>query len=150
VTVRIADGTCIASAPRMAKKTTARRRILVVNDTQEILELFGEIIEGMGHECILMSYAPDDLAKIAEAKPDLAIIDFVMGGQEFRGWQLVQKMKMSRATRDIPMIACTGAKQEVFEQEGWLTEKGIGIVLKPFHIEELERAIGKALDGRPG
>ena len=133
----------------MAQKTTKRRRILVVNDTQEILELFGEIIEGMGHECIPMSYAPDDLAKIAEAKPDLAIIDFVMGGQEFRGWQLLQKMKMSRATRDIPMIACTGAKQEVFEQEGWLTEKDIAIVLKPFHIEELERAIGKALD-RPG
>lgn len=127
-------------------ESMSRRRILVVNDTQEILELFGEIIEGLGHECIPMSYAPDDLAKIAEAKPDLAIIDFIMGGQEFRGWQLLQKMKMSRATRDIPVIACTGAKREVYEQEGWLTEKGIGIVLKPFHIEELERAIGKGLE----
>lgn len=118
-----------------------RRRILVVNDTQEILDLFADIIDGMGHDVIPMSYAPDDLARVASVKPDLAIIDFVMGGQEFRGWQLVQKLKMSRATRDIPIIVCTGARREVFEQEGWLTEKNVGIVLKPFDIEDLERAI---------
>jgi CheY-like chemotaxis protein len=130
----------------VTENATTRKRILVVNDTMEILELFQEIIEGMGHEFVGMSYAPDDLAKIADAQPDLAVVDFIMGGQEFRGWQLLQKMKMSRATRDIPMIACTGAKREVYEQEGWLTEKGIAIVLKPFDIEELERAITKALD----
>ena len=122
-----------------------RRRVLVVNDTQEILELFRDIIEPMGHEMIPMSYAPDDLAKIIAIRPDLAIIDFVMGGQEFRGWQLVQKVKMSRETRDIPLIICTGARREVYEQEGWLTEKNVGIVLKPFDIEDLERAVTKAL-----
>jgi CheY-like chemotaxis protein len=122
-----------------------RKRILVVNDTQEILELFRDIIEPMGHEMIPMSYAPDDLARIIEIGPDLAIVDFVMGGQEFRGWQLVQKLKMSRQTRDIPMIVCTGARREIYEYEGWLTEKSIGVVLKPFDIEDLERAINKLL-----
>ena len=126
-----------------------RRRILVVNDTQEILELFADIIEGMGHTIIPMSYAPDDLAKIVEVKPDLAVIDFVMGGQEFRGWQLVQKLKMHREARNIPLIVCTGARREVYEFEGWLTEKGIGLVLKPFDIEDLERAIEKALTVLP-
>ena len=130
---------------RGVPKDPNRKRILVVNDTQEILELFADIIEPMGHEMIPMSYAPDDLAKVTAVKPDLAIVDFVMGGQEFRGWQLVQKLKMSRETRDIPLVICTGAKREVFEQEGWLTEKNIGLVLKPFDIEDLERAIRKAL-----
>ena len=121
------------------------KRILVVNDTQEILELFVDILDGMGHETITMSYAPDDMAKITEIKPDLGIIDFVMGGQEFRGWQLVQKLKMSRETRDIPLIICTGAKREVYEYEGWLTEKNIAVLLKPFDIEDLERIVEKAL-----
>ena len=68
-----------------------------------------------------------------------------MGGQEFRGWQLVQKLKMSRETRDIPLIICTGAKREVYEYEGWLTEKNIAVLLKPFDIEDLERIVEKAL-----
>ncbi|HEU5325477.1 MAG TPA: response regulator [Candidatus Limnocylindria bacterium] len=121
-----------------------RRRILVVNDTEEILELFHDILEGMGHEMIPLTYAPDDLQQIVEIMPDLAIIDFVMGGLEYRGWQLVQKLRMHRLTANIPLIICTAAKREVYEQEGWLTEKGVSIVLKPFDIEDLERAIERA------
>lgn len=121
-----------------------RRRILVVNDTEEILELFHDILEGMGHEMIPLTYAPDDLQQIVEIMPDLGIIDFVMGGLEYRGWQLVQKLRMHRLTANIPLIICTAAKREVYEQEGWLTEKGVSIVLKPFDIEDLERAIERA------
>src|SRR3712207_1630122 len=122
-----------------------RRRILVVNDTEEILELFRDIIEGMGHECVTLTFAPDDLAHVRDMAPDLAIIDFVMGGLEFKGWQLVQKMKMSRDTAKVPIIICTGAKREVHEQEGWLTEKGVSVVFKPFDVEDLERAIERVL-----
>lgn len=122
-----------------------KRRILVVNDTEEILELFRDILEGLGHEVIPLTYAPDDLQQIVEIKPDLGIIDFVMGGLEYRGWQLVQKLRMHRPTANIPLIICTAAKREVYEQEGWLTEKGISIVLKPFDVEDLERAIARSL-----
>ncbi len=124
----------------------SRKRILVVNDTEEILELFKEIIEPLGHEMIPMSYAPNDLAKIIAVDPDLVIADFLMGGEEFRGWQLIQKLKMSRDTRDIPAIVCTGARREVHEYEGWLTEKGVVVVFKPFDIEDLESAIERALE----
>jgi DNA-binding response OmpR family regulator len=120
------------------------KRILVVNDTEEILELFRDIIEGMGHRIVPLTYAPDDLQLVLDVKPDLAIIDFVMGGLEYRGWQLVQKMKMNREASRIPIIICTGAKREIYEYEGWLAEKNITIVLKPFDIEDLERAIEKA------
>ena len=130
-------------------KSARRRRILVVNDTEEILELFRDLIESMGHECVTLTYAPDDLAHIRRVAPDIAIIDCVMGGMEFKGWQLVQKMKMSRDTSDIPIIICTGARNEVEEQEGWLTEKGVTIVLKPFDIEDLERAVERVLDQQP-
>lgn len=123
----------------------AARRILVINDTEEILELFRDIIEPMGHTMIPLTYAPDDLAHILEEQPDLAIVDFVMGGHEFRGWQLVQKMKMKPETADIPIIVCTGARREVLEYEGWLAEKGVVVVLKPFDISDLERGIAKAL-----
>ncbi len=124
---------------------TDAKRILVINDTAEILELFSDIIRGLGHEPILISYAPDDLRQIEEHHPDVVIVDFVLGGREYQGWQLLQKMRMNRATQSIPIIACTAAVQAVHEAEGYLIQQGISVVLKPFAIEQLEEAIAVAV-----
>ncbi|MGH2455003.1 MAG: response regulator, partial [Candidatus Limnocylindria bacterium] len=80
-----------------------RKRILVINDTKEILELFRDVLEGeMGHEVILMSFAPDELSRIVDVAPDLVIVDFVIGDREMEGWQLLQKIRMHPATAGIP------------------------------------------------
>ena len=70
------------------------KRVLVVNDTQEILELFDDILSEMGLEVVQMSYAPRELDRVRAAKPDLIILDFVFGekscwgGSSFKrcGW----------------------------------------------------------------
>ena len=93
---------------------TDSKRVVVINDTKEILELFRDILEGeLGHEVTLMSYAPDELNRILEAKPDLLIVDFVIGDREMEGWQLLQKMRMHRDADGIPIIACTAAVRQV-------------------------------------
>ena len=120
-------------------------RVVVINDTEEILELFRDILEPMGCDVVLMSYAPDDLRRIEEEHPDLAIIDFVLGGREFQGWQLLQKLRMNRATELVPIIACTAALQQVRDQEAYLLEQHITVVLKPFNVDQLEAAVRKAL-----
>jgi len=135
------------------KNNRTPRRVLVINDTEEILELFHEIIEGLGHEMQGRTYAPDDLQQVIDAKPDLLIIDIVLAGREMMGWQLLQKLRMKRETAKLPVIVCTAARIEVQEQEGWLTEKGVVTVYKPFEVDDLERAITRALDVadlRPG
>ena len=119
-------------------------RIMVVNDTQEILQLFREILSDEGYEAILYSYAIQDLDEITRAKPDLIILDYMFDEEQI-GWQLLQKLKMNRATASIPVIICTAAVQKVREMEGYLQSKGIGLVLKPFDIDDLLRAIEQAL-----
>jgi twitching motility two-component system response regulator PilH len=127
--------------------TQGKKRVLVINDTKEILELFRDILgEGMGHDVILMSYAPDELVRIVEEKPDLVIVDFVIGDRELLGWQLLQKMRMHPATADIPIVACTAAVRQVRDAEAYLLEQGIGVVLKPFTIAQLENAVRMALE----
>lgn len=123
------------------------KRILVINDTKEILELFRDILgpDGMGHEIVLMSYAPDELSRIVAEKPDLIVVDFVVGDREMLGWQLLQKLRMSRETAKIPLIACTAAVKQVRESEAYLIDQGIEVVLKPFTIEQLEHAVRNAL-----
>lgn len=129
----------------MPDQIERRPRALVVNDTQEILELFEEILAGIGFETILMSYAPRELERVREADPDLIILDFLMGDREMLGWQLLQKLKMDRTLESIPVVVCTGAVKTVQEQQGYLTEQGVIVVLKPFNVDQLEEAVRRAM-----
>ena len=124
---------------------TRQKHVVVVNDTEEILELFEVIITGLGHKVTRLSYAPNDGREIAELKPDLCIIDFTIGAREFEGWQLIQKLRMAPATEEVPIIACTGAVREVREMEAKLAEKNVRVMLKPFNASELEREVTEAL-----
>ena len=117
-----------------------QRHVLVVNDTQEILDLFREILEDEGYRVSLYSYAIRDLSEIEARDPDLIILDFMIGGEDY-GWQLLQKMKMNRATASIPVIVCTAAITLARQLEGHLKEKRVGVVIKPFDIDDLLREI---------
>lgn len=112
-------------------------RILVINDTQEILELFRTILEDeMGHEVILDSYKPHMLEVIKGLKPNLIISDHVFG-EEKVGFQLLQRLKMDRVTASIPTIICSAAIKDLKEIEGFLTAKNVGVIYKPFEVDEL-------------
>ena len=130
----------------MATSESRSQHILVVNDTEEILDLFRDIVEGLGHRMTAWSFSPDDLAKITEIAPDLIILDLMLGPTELQGWALLQKIRMSPATEEIPVIVCTAATNWVREQEGWLAANAIKVVLKPFKVGHLEHAIRQALD----
>ena len=124
------------------------KHILVVNDTEEILDLFRTILEELGHRVTAWSFSPDDLSKVTEIRPDLVILDLMMGATELQGWALLQKMRMHRPTEDIPVIVCSAATNWVREQEGWLAANGVKVVLKPFKVTDLERAVGDVLSLR--
>ena len=70
----------------------------------------------------------------------------MLGPTELQGWALLQKIRMSPPTEEIPVIVCTAATNWVREQEGWLAANAIKVVLKPFKVGHLEHAIRQALD----
>ena len=130
----------------MAHSESKSQHILVVNDTEEILDLFRDIVEGLGHRMTAWSFSPDDLAKVTEIEPNLVILDLMLGPTELQGWALLQKLRMSPPTEDLPIIVCTAATNWVREQEGWLAANAVKVVLKPFKVQHLEHAIRQALD----
>lgn len=133
----------------MAEQTQpTTQRILVINDTQEILDLFRDLLEGEGYEVVLFSYAPHEIAEIDRVQPDLIIIDLIFG-QEVLGWQLLEKLKMHSPTAHIPVVVCSAAQRKVREMEGYLTSMGVGVVLKPFDIDVFFDVIRTTLRDAP-
>ena len=120
-------------------------RILVVNDTQEILELFRMILEGEGYEVILSGFPIQQIQDVEEINPDLIILDFVFGDQKV-GWQMLQMLKMQRSTETIPVIVCTAAIDMVREQEGYLVSQGVHVIYKPFDIDHLVTSVKQQLE----
>lgn len=118
--------------------------VLVINDTQEILELFREILEEEGFEVVLSAFGIKEVDDIREVNPDLVILDFLVGG-EAQGWQLLQKIRMTRDMQELPLIVCTAALQLARELEGHLTAKNVGLVLKPFDIDDLVNEVRRML-----
>lgn len=115
------------------------KRILVVNDEPAILDLFREVLDEEGYQVSLDKFerlTQELLATVKTVRPDLVILDFIIGG-ESKGWQLLQVLKMDRATKDIPVIVCTGAIKQVTEMSAHLNELGVQVVLKPFDIDHL-------------
>ena len=124
-----------------------KSRILVVNDTQEILELFRIALEQEGYEVFLSSYPLQKFREVEQLHVDLIILDFVFGDRK-TGWQMVQMLKMHPPTSAIPLIVCTAAIEEVREQEGYLVSKGVLIIYKPFDLEEMLSIVQEAIESR--
>ncbi len=128
-----------------------QKHIFVMNDTPAILDLFKELLEEEGYQVTLDRFEAtaigEKVTDIKQAKPDLVILDYIIGAEGL-GWQLLQLMKMERATRDIPVIICTGAVRQVEELQTHLDEMGVAVVLKPFDIDRLLAKIAETWDPR--
>lgn len=122
--------------------------IMVVNDSEEVLNLFYDILhEEEGHAVKLFSYRIRDLDEVRKVNPDLLIVDQVYG-KEYAGWELIQKVRMSRDISNLPIVFCTTDLRRAQELEGHLTAMKIVVVIKPFTVDALLSAIGSACQGR--
>src|SRR5579883_572672 len=122
-----------------------KKRILVVNDTQEILELFRLLLEEEGYEVLLSGVPLQSLREVEQLRPDLIVLD-ILFRDEKTGWQMLEMLRLSRSTALIPVLICSAALREIQEQEGYLNSQGVRIVYKPFDIDVLLQTIKAMLD----
>ncbi len=115
-------------------------RIMVINDDQDILELYEALLEEEGYDVITSKLAFEHPAAVEMRRPDLVLLDLKFGTQ-LEGWKMMQKLRLYRPTSALPIIICTAAVREAREQEDHLRSEGIGIVYKPFAIDHLLLAV---------
>jgi DNA-binding response OmpR family regulator len=54
---------------------------------------------------------------------------------------------MHHATAHIPVLVCTGEVRMAQEMEGFLAEKGVGVLIKPFDSVGLIAQVRRLLSG---
>jgi CheY-like chemotaxis protein len=112
--------------------------ILIVNDTQEILDLMRELLEEEGYR-VTSSLALLDIDKIKTIAPDIIVQDLLFEGTQELGWKFLTLLRLDPVLARIPLVLCTAAVRTVTnpEMDEQLDQKGIRVVLKPFTIEDL-------------
>jgi two-component system, OmpR family, response regulator VicR len=112
--------------------------ILVINDTQEILDLMQELLEEEGYR-VTTSLALLDLAKVRALAPDIIVQDLLFEGTQELGWKFLTLMRLDPQLARIPLVLCTAAVRTVNDPEmaEQLDRQGIRVVLKPFTIDDL-------------
>jgi two-component system alkaline phosphatase synthesis response regulator PhoP len=91
------------------------KRILIVDDEQDILDLLKYNLEAEGYETMLAS---DGLQALERAKnnPDLIILDVMLPGKD--GWEVMRQLRQSPGTQKIPVIFLTAKASEIDEVVG--------------------------------
>ncbi len=109
-----------------------KKKLLVVDDEQDILEFLKVILEDEGY--IVVTTDKDDYLEGLnnDTPPDLILLDLLLSGKD--GREIVKHLKMQENTKHIPIImfsAHPGA-QETTRQAG-----ADDFVAKPFEIDLL-------------
>jgi CheY-like chemotaxis protein len=120
--------------------------ILVVNDTQEILDLLQDLLQDEGYR-VTTSLALLDISKVKTLAPDVIVQDLLFEGMQETGWKFLTLMRLDPELARIPLILCTAAVRTTNDPEmaEQLDRLGVRVVLKPFVIEDLLSAITGAL-----
>ncbi len=120
--------------------------IMAINDSQEILEMFRDLLSYAGYETALYRLPHVALSALENVKPDLILLDWVFGREDL-GMEVLQRLKLDPATSTIPVVVCSAAIARVKEIETSLHEAGVAILYKPFEFEALLDVICSCLDG---
>jgi CheY-like chemotaxis protein len=118
--------------------------ILVVNDTQEILDLLQDLLEGEGYR-VTQSLSLLNIEKIKALAPDIIAQDIMFEHSQDQGWKMLHLMRLDPELARIPIVLCTAAVSVVRDEAmaEQLDRLGVRVILKPFHIDELVQVLSE-------
>lgn len=113
-----------------------KKRITVVNDYPEFLQLLVDFLTLEEFEVIPIAKHQGAFEQIKESHPDVVVCDLIFENEP-HGWALLDMLYLDPQTRSIPLVLCSAATKQVQEVVPSLASKGIIWLEKPFEIEKL-------------
>jgi PAS domain S-box-containing protein len=86
------------------------RRVLIADDNRDAAESLAMLLRMDGHEVTVAYDGPQALALLAQAQPDVALLDIGMPG--LNGYEVARRIRQAPLGRGITLIAVTGWGQD--------------------------------------
>jgi two-component system, OmpR family, phosphate regulon response regulator PhoB len=119
--------------------------ILVVEDEPAIQELIAYNLKQAGHQPLRADNAEQALNLVANALPDLVLLDWMLPG--LSGIEFARRLRADKRTRSIPIIMLTARSDEQDKLQG-LETGADDYITKPFSPRELNARIKAVLRRR--
>lgn len=120
------------------------KRIVYIEDDQEMIELVTLILSRRGYEVIGAQGGRNGLEVALAQTPDLILLDLMM--PDIDGWEVFQQLKNHEQTRHIPVIVITAKAQPIDRVLGLHIARVDDYIAKPFHPQELVNSIESVLN----
>jgi signal transduction histidine kinase/CheY-like chemotaxis protein len=107
--------------------------VLVVDDDRAIVGAMSSMLRAKGFSVISAYDGREAMAAVEEHEPDLILLDLMMPVMD--GYQVIQEVKGTAETRDIPIVVMTAHR--IDRERTGLLELAAEQLHKPFAVEDL-------------
>ena len=118
------------------------KKILIVDDEADIIEILQFVLEAQGYECITAMDGEEGLRLAKELLPDLIILDVMM--PKINGYKISRLLKYDAKYKNIPILMITARSQE---DKNIGEETGVDeYITKPFQVDYVLQKVKSYLE----
>ncbi len=119
--------------------------VLVVNDDRDVLDMYGAVLEEMGHRPVLKARIQPKPETVITSGAEALLLDLEAETDPVAGLRVIEALRADPATQEVPIILCTAAPEDVRPLSQRLEDLDVPVLVKPFHIEKLRDVLGQVL-----
>lgn len=118
------------------------KKLLIIDDNRDILELLTLLFDLEGYEVKALDNGHKLAHTVKEYNPDVILLDVMLG--EFDGRELCSEIKKSQDTSHIPIVMISGThNQKSFSEKDCDADD---FVEKPFDIDDLINSVKRQVN----
>lgn len=121
------------------------KKILLVEDNNEVRQLLALFIKRLGYEVFEAATGLEAIDRASTLNPDLIIMDLRLPG--INGDQATARLKAKPSTRDIPILITTGYGADIHIKRAFIAGAA-EILLKPIDLTTLGDVLRRCLSAR--
>ncbi|MFL6521319.1 MAG: response regulator [Chthoniobacterales bacterium] len=144
--VRNIDETRHRTSTQPAKRKSATRKVLVIDDSLMLLSFVKEILSESNCEVTTAATAQEGLSAAASDPPDLVLLDYVL--PDMKGDEVCQRLSENEATASVPIVYMSGFGTDLPADE-IKSASVIGSLNKPFTSDLLIKTVENYMPNDP-
>jgi CheY-like chemotaxis protein len=130
---------------RATPEQMERQHVFIVNGSPEFLDIIRELLQDEHYNVTTTNFVPRSFETIESARPDLLVIDLVLG--ERASWELLGRLRESASTRNIPVLLMSTTPRLLdVAREQHESFGGDRYLNKPFILDDLLQVIQEMID----